>query len=191
VLSGRPRLLLQIDSFLLRSKGPFLHKDGVDWKGADGEFLRIWLGTAHFVEDELLDVALDLLLDLVKLLQLIGIVGVKLIGSLPLEGIRHHLFRLRLVLLRVVEFFERVDCHALVVLVLAEDIFFLNDFLVVDEVVVGVVEVEVSITAFSLFADCAGSLHVALFHNLFIEFTRYIVELCLFFSLGVERSVCA
>lgn len=164
-------------------------EDGV-CRGDSGKLLVVWLWTALPIKD-VLDVVLDLLLYLIELLQFLHVFGVEmLVGSLAFEGLTDNLFSLGLILWGVVKFLEGGDGKAVIILVLAKNVLLLDDFLVVDEVVVGVIVVDVGVSALGLLADRAGTLHVPLLYYLLIEFAGNVIELSLLAPLKADRGRC-
>lgn len=156
-----------------------------------GEFGGIGVRTVGLA-DVLLDVILDLLLYLVELLHLLLVVGVELgVRALPFEGVADHFFCLGLVEWREVEFLKGGDGEALVVAVVGEDVLFFDDILVVDEVVVGVVVVDVGIAPLAPLAHRARPLHEALPQDLPLQARRNAVVLALLTALAARRRRAA
>lgn len=100
------------------------------------------------IHNELLDVILDLLLDLIKLLQFLHVIRVKLIRRLPLQRLSNDLLSPGPILLPCIQLLKRGNSDASIVLILTEDILLLDDLLIIYEIVIDVVVVVIRITFF-------------------------------------------
>jgi hypothetical protein len=147
------------------------------------------LGTVQFIKDIFFYVILYFLFYFVELLQFLLVVRVKLLGSPSFEGLGYNFLGFCPVLLAGVKLLNRRDTDTAVVLVLAEYVLLLNDLFVVDEIVAGVVVVEVCVSLLALLADSARFLDVPLLYYFFIEVVGYVVELALLFLLDLNRTV--
>lgn len=78
----------------------------------------------------------------------------------------------------------------MVVVVVTEDVFLLDDFFVIDEIIVDVVVVKICITSFGLLADRARPFHVALLHDLLVELASDIVKFGLLWPLKTDWGGC-
>ena len=123
-----------------------------------------------------LDIIFYLFFDLIKFLYLLLIMGIELIWSFPLQSLRNDFISFRLILLTFIELLDTGHSYAFVVAKLTEMIFFLKDLLVIDELVISIVEIQISISFLTFFTHCTRSLYITLLHNLFIKFVCDIIK---------------